>query len=50
MQYRIVEARNVPALELSVMEWIRKGWKPQGGVMLDPPLYAQAMIKEKKNG
>jgi hypothetical protein len=50
MLYRIVEGRNIADLEKQVNTQIFHGWKPQGGVMLVPPTYVQAMVKEEKNG
>lgn len=62
MEYTILKARTLSDLEHFVNEYIKKGWRPQGGVMIhqNPHLkmtvgdinkgthYCQAMIKENE--
>jgi hypothetical protein len=44
--YRIVEGRNLIDLENQINKMIKNGWKPQGGVMIAPPTYIQAMVTQ----
>lgn len=48
-RYAILEQRYASDLELKVMEWIKAGWQPLGGVSVTREyansLFAQAMVK-----
>ncbi len=50
MEYRIISKKNENELEREINEMLRKGWKPQGGlVVVDAPdswIYWQAVIRE----
>lgn len=46
MKYKIVFGTNSDDLEKKVNEEIQKyGWQPQGGVLINGMMYAQAMVK-----
>lgn len=61
MEYKILNKSNLWDLEKEVNEYIKQGWRPQGGVMIqqNPHLkitlgsinagthHCQAMVKEK---
>jgi hypothetical protein len=46
MQYKIVTGTNTDNLSNNVNNEIKRGWTPQGGVLINGMLYAQAMVKE----
>lgn len=44
--YKIIKAGGGPVnLEIEVVEWIRKGWQPIGGVAVDQNYHYQAMVE-----
>lgn len=45
MEYKIVTGRNIDNLTVIVNNQIEKGWIPQGGVLINGMMYAQAMVK-----
>jgi hypothetical protein len=45
MQYKILTGRNIDNLSVIVNNQIEKGWKPQGGVLINGMMYAQAMVR-----
>ena len=47
MEYTILHDVSSRLLEILVNQYIDKGWKPQGGIMIIVPNYYQAMIREK---
>lgn len=57
MNYKVIETRQIGALEEKVNEFLEKGWILQGGVSISKPIngdfhaahylvYCQAMIKK----
>ena len=46
MQYKIVTGSNVDNLAKNVNREIQLGWQPQGGVLINGMMYAQAMVKK----
>ena len=46
MEYKILEASELKVLENFVNEDIAWGWVPQGGLIVSPSGYAQAMVRE----
>jgi hypothetical protein len=44
MAYEILQAGSKQKLEELVMEQIRKGWQPMGGVCIAEGIFYQAMI------
>lgn len=45
MEYKIVTGTNIDNLSVNVNNLIEKGWIPQGGVLINGMMYAQAMVK-----
>ena len=45
MKYKIVTGSNIDNLAVNVNNQIDQGWQPQGGVLVNGMLYAQAMVK-----
>jgi Domain of unknown function (DUF1737) len=49
MEYAIVEGHTTTELLKEVVEWIARGWKPQGGIAVltygGPTRFFQAMIR-----
>jgi hypothetical protein len=46
MQYKVVVGTNTDDLAKKVNGNIQLGWQPQGGVLINGMMYAQAMVKE----
>lgn len=51
MEYTVVKGHAIGDLSLGhfidkVNEYISKGWKPQGGIIISGRFFLQAMIKE----
>jgi hypothetical protein len=49
MQYKIVTGNNTVNLSDNVNNEIKRGWMPQGGVLINGMMYAQAMVKKVKD-
>lgn len=47
MEYKIVRDKYLSFLSKSVNEYLKKGWKAQGGIFYDPrnDEYLQAMVR-----
>lgn len=45
MEYKILTGRNIDNLTVIVNNQIKEGWKPQGGVLINAMMYAQAMVR-----
>lgn len=45
MEYKIITGRNIDNLSANVNRLIKGGWIPQGGVLINGMMYAQAMVK-----
>ena len=48
MQYKIITGSNTDDLSNNVNNEIKGGWMPQGGVLINGMMYAQAMVKKVK--
>ena len=46
MDYRVVEALDLPALQACIKELLYRGYRVAGGVTRDRDGYMQAMVKE----
>lgn len=47
MEYEIVWECEMRLLEEAVMDMIKEGWLPQGGVCLAEGIYIQAMVRSE---
>lgn len=48
-EYKVVVCLDIEKLEKTVSEYIRCGYKPVGGIVINKGYIAQAVYKEQKN-
>ena len=48
MEYLALMAENLILLDMTVNQYIKQGWKPQGGIANSSGKFMQAIIREEK--
>ena len=48
MEYKIVYGETIDALEKAVYEYLKVGWRPQGGITIEMCVMYQVVVKDNQ--